>query len=219
MRAAQKTDKAFVVDLLVQCFYNNRNIFYFIDRGEQKPHHMKALMSYAFDYCLAFGNVFLSEDKSACALVLYPERKMICVESLWQQLNLVLGSSGFKCIRKIAVLQKIVRQVQPADQKFHVWFMGVRPDLQGRGIGSNFLKQLIAASKQQERIFCLETSDSRHIPWLQKHGFGIYRQLDVGHLVYCLFHKDVLWEAPPFYNRWKRPPENPNPSYYFGGSA
>nr|WP_262919290.1 GNAT family N-acetyltransferase [Niabella hibiscisoli] len=130
-------------------------------------------------------------------------KKILSIESIWQQLSLVIKTSGAQYFRKISARQKVIRQIHPHDLKFHLWFMGVKPDAQRNGIGSRLLKELIANSKQQQRIFCLETPDSRHIPWLHKHGFGIYRQLDLGHLLYCMFHKDVLWKAHPFDQAWK----------------
>jgi len=206
MITAQKKDKPLIVELLVECFCDSRSIHYIIENDAKGKSHIKALMAYAFDYCLNFGEVFLSEDKLACALVLYPEKKIISIESIWRQLHFVLQFSGTRYFKKISARQKVIREIHPHDLKFHLWFMGVRPDMQRRGIGSRLLKELIAASKQQQRIFCLETPDSRHIPWLHKHGFGIYRQLDLGHLLYCMFHKDVLWKAHPFDQTWKPDP-------------
>jgi GNAT superfamily N-acetyltransferase len=203
MITAQKKDKPLVVDLLVQCFCDSKNIHYIIEKDNVGKRHLKVLMSYAFDHCMNFGEIFLSEDRQACALVLYPEKKILSIETLWQQLSLVVKSSGAQYFKRISARQKVIRQIHPHDLKFHLWFMGVKPDMQGKGTGSRILKELIAASKQQQRIFCLETPDSRHIPWLHKHGFGIYRQLDLGHLLYCMFHKDVLWKAHPFDQTWK----------------
>ncbi len=202
MITAQKKDKPLVVGLLVQCFCYSKSIRYILEKDDKGRKHLNTLMAYAFDYCLNFGEIFLSEDRQACALILYPEKKILSIESLWQQLSLVVKSSGAEYFRKISARQKVIRQIHPHDLKFHLWFMGVKPDVQRKGIGSRLLKELIAESKQQQRIFCLETPDSRHIPWLHKHGFGIYRQLDLGHLLYCLFHKDVLWKAHPFDETW-----------------
>lgn len=206
MNIAQKKDRTFVVDLLVQCFCDSKNIHYIIEKDSKDKSHIKVLMSYAFDYCMNFGEIFLSEDRQACALVLYPEKKIISIESIWQQLNFVVKSSGAQYFKKMAARQKVIRQVHPNNLKFHLWFMGVKPDVQRQGIGSRLLKELIATSKEQDRIFCLETPDSRHVPWLHKHGFGIYQQLDLGHLLYCMFHKDVLWKAHPFDQNWKPDP-------------
>lgn len=215
MITAQKKDKSLVVELLVQCFCDSKSIRYIIDEHSRNKGHIKMLMSYAFDYCMSFGEVFLSADRQACALVLYPEKKVISVESIWLQLSLLVKASGAEYFKKIAARQKVIRQIHPHDLKFHLWFMGVRPGAQRKGIGSRLLKELIATSKQQQRVFCLETPDSRHIPWLHKHGFGIYRQLDLGHLLYCMFHKDVLWKAHPFDQTWKADSEKRRP--FLGG--
>lgn len=215
MITARKKDKPLVVELLVQCFYDSKSIQYIMEQNTKHKRHIKALMSYAFDYCFNFGEIFLSEDKLACALVLYPEKKIVSIDSIWRQLNFVVKSSGALYFKKISARQKVIRQIHPHDLKFHLWFMGVKPDMQRRGLGSRLLKELIAVSKQQERIFCLETPDSGHISWLHKHGFGIYRQLDLGHLVYCMFHKDVLWKAHPFDQAWK--PDGEKKEHFFKG--
>lgn len=197
MIIAQKKDKPLVVNLLVRSFCDSKSIHYFVEREAEKRIRVQALMSYAFDYCMSSGEIFLSEDRQACALVLYPEKRIMSFESIWRQINFIVKASGWHYFKKVSARQKVVRSIHPRELKFHLWFMAVNPEVQRRGIGSRLLKQLIASSKEQHRIFCLETPDSRHIGWLHKHGFGIYRQVDLGHLLYCMFHKDVLWKAYP----------------------
>ncbi|MCH5717109.1 hypothetical protein [Niabella hibiscisoli] len=75
MITAQKVDKPLVVDLLVQCFCNSKSIHYIIEKEGRSESRIKVLMSYAFDYCMNYGEIFLSDDRLACALVLYPEKK------------------------------------------------------------------------------------------------------------------------------------------------
>lgn len=53
----------------------NQSINYIILQDGRRAARMQALMQYSFDVCYLFGDVFLSDDRKACALVLYPEKR------------------------------------------------------------------------------------------------------------------------------------------------
>ena len=69
MRQAFKEDKALVLDILCQSFDDNISVNYVIKGGASRLRHIKVLMEYSFDMCLAFGEVWISDDNSGCYLI------------------------------------------------------------------------------------------------------------------------------------------------------
>lgn len=100
MIKAAYTDKYLVVNILAKSFETNQSVNYIIRQDEKKLKRVRYLMEYSFEICYLFGDVFLSPDKKACALILYPDKKKTTLKSILLDLKLILNSVGFKNIRK-----------------------------------------------------------------------------------------------------------------------
>jgi len=69
MVRATSNDKELVADILIRSFVDNKSINYIIKQDEKREQRLKHLMEYSFDICNLFGDVFVSDDRKACALV------------------------------------------------------------------------------------------------------------------------------------------------------
>ena len=69
------SERDLVIDLLSGAFDQNRSVNYIIKQDSTRTRRIRALMAYSYDLCRLSGKVFVSEDKQACALVLFPDRK------------------------------------------------------------------------------------------------------------------------------------------------
>lgn len=147
---------------------------------------IKKLMEYSFDICNMFGDVFLTDDKKGCALILIPEKKKTTLKSTLLDIKLVASVIGFGNIRKAMNRESAIKKIHPVGALYYLWFIGVQPSEQGNGIGSRLLKEVIQGAQSQNRTICLETSVIKNIPWYEKHGFKTYRELDFGYTLYCM---------------------------------
>ena len=68
----------------------------------------------------------------------------------------------------------------------YLWFIGVDPTNQSKGVGSQLMNEIIAEAKEHSRIICLETSTIKNIPWYEKFGFVIYHQFDFGYELFAM---------------------------------
>jgi hypothetical protein len=62
---------------------------YITRQDNKRKKRINALMAYSFEVCLMFGEVWLSADRRACALILYPDQKKITLKAIW------LSNNGF----------------------------------------------------------------------------------------------------------------------------
>lgn len=179
-------DKPLIIDLLTASFIDNKSINYIIARDEKKYWHIRALMDYSFEVCSMFGEVWISDDRKACALVLYPDRKRTTLKSIWLDLKLIFNCIGLSNVFKAMDRESKIKKIQPKERMCYLWFIGVNPIYQGSGIGSKLLREIIEESEKQDRTIYLETSTMKNLPWYKKSGFEVYNKLELSYILYFL---------------------------------
>lgn len=186
MIRATPNDKELVAEILIRSFVDNKSVNYIIKQDEKREQRLKHLMEYSFDVCNLFGDVFISDDRKACALVVVTDRKKVTVKSILLDIKLVLSVTGLSNINKAISRESAIQKIHPSIPLYYLWFIGVEPSQQGQGIGSKLLNEIIQKGLSENRTICLETSTLKNIPWYEKHGFKTYRELDFGYKLYCM---------------------------------
>lgn len=186
MIIASHQDKSTVTDILTRSFDQNQSVNYVIPQDSKRDRRIQALMHYSFDVCRAFGDVFLSEDRRACALAVRPEKKKTTLNSILWDARLVLSCTGLGNVGKTLRRETLIKKNQPEGPMYYLWFIGVDPEVQHEGRGSRLLAELIDHSQQLQRPICLETSTTSNLPWYHKFGFDVYAELDLGYRLYFL---------------------------------
>ena len=186
MKKADYNDKSLVVDILTKSFDTNQSVNYIVKQDEKRVERVSALMDYSFEVCYLFGDVFLSDDKKACALVLYPDKKKASLKSILLDAKLIVSCVGLKKIERALARESMIKKIQPKGPMSYLWFIGVDPEFQNTGIGTGLLIDIIKDSELQERPIYLETSTIRNLPWYQKFGFDIYHELDLSYKLFFL---------------------------------
>ena len=183
---ANPTDKTLVVDILVKSFNDNKSVNYIVKQDGKRAGRLRKLMEYAFDKCSLFGDIFLSDDKKACALVVLPDQKKTTIQSISLDLNLVLSVIGLLNVKKALNRETRISQLHPKTPYYFLWFLGVEPLEQNKGIGSKLLREVIADAVSKGRPIYLETFTLKNIPWYEKFGFAVYNKPDLGYDLHCL---------------------------------
>lgn len=184
MKEAGHHQKHLVIDILKQSFKDNQSVNYIIQKGSEK--RLAHLMSYSFDICKRFGKVYLSEDEKACALILFPDQKKLSFWSILQDVKLILFAIGWANISKALKRESLIQEKQFKKLSYYIWFIGVFPEEQGKGVGSSLLRELLSESTRLSRTVSLETSTLKNIPWYQKFGFKIYDEIELSYKLYFL---------------------------------
>jgi hypothetical protein len=186
MIEAAYSDKSKIVNILTGAFAGNKSVNYIIKQDKNKRQRIRKLMEYSFDTCFLFGKVFLSDDKTACALILFPDLKKTTWKSVMLNINLMFSSTGARNIFKTIKREAKIKDIHPEGLIYYLWFIGVDPNEQHKGTGSRLLQEIIQDGLSSNRKICLETSTLKNIPWYQQYGFTVYRQLDFGYKLYCM---------------------------------
>ncbi len=186
MIRGEYSDKNRVVDILTRSFDNNKSVNYIIKQDKKRVQRIKNLMDYSFEVCHMFGDVFLSDDKKACALIVLPDKKKTNLKSILLDLKLIVSCIGMSNIKKAMDRESRIKKLHPEEAMYYLWFIGVDPNAQNKGIGSALLNKVINEGAKKNRSTYLETSTLRNIPWYEKFGFKIYNELDLGYRLYFL---------------------------------
>ena len=186
MMKASYDDKNLVIDILTKSFDTNQSVNYIVKQDGNRIERVRALMDYSFEVCYLFGEVFLSNDKRACALILYPDKKKTTLKSIWLDAKLILSCVGVENIKKAMTRESKIKELQPKEPMYYIWFIGVDPAYQSSGIGSELLNEVIKDSSLKKRTIYLETSTLKNLPWYKKFGFDIYNELDLSYKLFFL---------------------------------
>lgn len=90
----------------------------------------------------------------------------------WQ--SLLLLRSG---IARGARFFSLLARHHPREPHWYLPVLGTAPELQGRGVGSALLRELLARSDAEGLPAYLESSKERNIPFYRSHGFEVQGEL------------------------------------------
>lgn len=186
MIRAQPTDKDLIVSILLSSFEDNKSVNYIITQDNKRIERIKSLIEYSYDACNLFGDIFLSEDKNGCALLIWPDKKRTTIKSILLDAKFALTCLGLSNLNKAMKRETKIKRVHPEGLIYYLWFIGVDSRHQNNGIGSQLLQDVISEGQKQNRIICLETSTIKNVPWYKKFGFTIYHEFDFGYKLFCL---------------------------------
>src|SRR5665647_2128310 len=186
MLRAEYKDKERIVEILAESFNNNQSVNYIIKQDKKRNQRIRKLMEYSFEVFYLFGDVFLSDDRKGCALILLPDKKRTNLKSILLDVKLIITCTGLANLAKAMSRESKIKKLHPKELMYYIWFIGVDKKEQNKGIGTALLKEVINQSISMNRSVYLETSTLKNIPWYEKFGFKIYNELDLGNRLYFM---------------------------------
>ncbi|MEJ5962644.1 GNAT family N-acetyltransferase [Pedobacter immunditicola] len=186
MIKATYADKSLVLDILTKSFEKNKSVNYVIRQNHKKFMRIYELMDYSFEQCYLFGEIYLSDDRNACALILYPHQKITTLKTIKLEFKRLFHTISLKNISKTLKRESKIKHIQPKTNMLYLWFIGVEPKFQHTGLGTKLLKELLDYAQLQQLPVYLETSTIQNLPWYKKHGFQLYHQLDLSYKLHFL---------------------------------
>jgi ribosomal protein S18 acetylase RimI-like enzyme len=106
-------------------------------------------------------------------------------------LPMLLNATGLARFSRLLSLRKAMDAAHPlATPHEYLWFLGVRPEAQGKGVGSRLLQAETARLDAADRASFLETATPRNVPLYQRHGYRVvseYRPAPDAPLVWAMW--------------------------------
>lgn len=186
MRKAESADKPVILEILTSSFDDNKSVNYVVKQDQNRVDRIKLLMDYSFNVCREFGEVWISDDRQACALILFPDKKRSSLRTFLWDLKLALSVIGINRVSAVLKREAMIKSNHPKEPIAYLWFIGVNPKVQGKGVGSAFMQEVIGECEKKNRPIYLETSMERNLPFYKKFGFKIFQSLQLTYTLYQL---------------------------------
>ncbi len=179
MIKATYKDKSIAIDIITNSFKDNLSVHYVAGTNINQ---IKKLIEYSFLQAINFGEVLFNDDKTACCFIINPKQKRTTIKSIIWDIKLLFSVIGIVHLSKVLKKEKIVLNNHPKNKDYiHLWYIGVKPSLQGQGIGTNFLKEIQAYSTLP---IYLETSIKNNVSFYEKNNFKLYNEYHFGFIMY-----------------------------------
>ena len=108
-------------------------------------------------------------------------------------LPMLLNAAGLSRFGRLLKLRAAMDDKHPMTRPHdYLWFLGVHPDAQGGGVGSELLAAKTARMDAAGRCAFLETATPRNLPLYQRHGFEItaeYKPADDGPTIWGMWRE------------------------------
>jgi ribosomal protein S18 acetylase RimI-like enzyme len=177
-----KFSKEQIIDVLTDSFLENKSVNYIIRKDKFKRKRVAALMEYSYEHANAFGKVYHHPTQPAFGLLIDTSKKKTTIQSMYWNLKFVFKCVGIKNLKNVITREKILQSKLPKEKFYHLWFVGVSKGIQGKGIGSELIQQILTDCK--DAPLCLETSMPQNFPFYEKLGFECYEEMtDLGYLL------------------------------------
>ena len=186
MITATTSDKDLIIDILSESFDTNQSVNFVVKQDRRRKERIRRLMEYSYELCSMFGKVYLSEDKKACALVLFHERKRTTLKTVLLDLKLTFSCIGLTRVKQVLDKEAKVRSNYPPGPIYYIWFIGVHPSAQKKGIGKRLLADIISESSAMQRPVYLETSAAVNVDFYKYMGFEVYKELEQPYKLYLI---------------------------------
>lgn len=179
IRQATLQDAAAVSELLGNAFRDDPVLTWLIP-GPERRHDLVAgyFRSAVKHLYLPHEHVYLTEDVSGAALCLPAgvtagsPPPLVEIGLAWR----LYKACGFRGLLRAHTLQAAVRANRPVEPHFYLHALGVRPSLQGRGVGSALLREVTGHCDRRQIRAYLENTNERNLPLYERHGFERVRE-------------------------------------------
>ena len=113
MKRAVQNQKSLVVEILSASFDDNKSVNFVVKQDKNRKARIRGLMEYSFKVCNAFGDVWISEDDQACALVLFPDKKKTNLNAILRDVRLALSVIGINRIGPVLGRESKIKSFHP----------------------------------------------------------------------------------------------------------
>lgn len=174
MREARPKDLNALIHLLSPLFITNLSVNQSIKQDRHKTKRIRHLIKYACKISIRNHSAFMGDSDGSA---------MLCVPSnghkatLLENILFILKASGLQLARQIIQREHQIKGHHPEGNFYHLWFIGVKNDVQRSGEGSKLINDLKEKCQDEQRPIYLETSSLENIAFYKRNGFTCYRSV------------------------------------------
>lgn len=178
MISATEDNKNRIVEILTKSFDDNKSTNWAVKQDRKRIQRISGLMRYACDLCQIQNGAFLSDDRSGAILYDFPKTAKYSISRLLQDIRFIFQVIGPERLFKVLKRESYIKKFHPSENYIYLWFLGVMPESQGKGLGTKLLTQLTGLADENKLPICLETSNPMNLELYKRFGFSVYHEWD-----------------------------------------
>ncbi len=167
-------DKKLAIKILSDAFEDNKSVNLVVKSKSKIP----GLMAYSYELAKRRGEVFISDNRKAVALILLSDKNQFSFRIMLESIKLAINVIGLKNLFTVLKRESSIKKFHPNSPYIHLWYIGVEPESFGQGHGTAILDEIIAFAKSMQRDIYLETSVEKNIPFYESHDFENYAKVE-----------------------------------------
>ena len=144
------------------------------------PSFLSTLFTFLVPLYRKQGMGFMSDDKTGVALWMKPESKIKLQLSSIKHIFQLWKILGFKSLFKLDRLFLVSSKYEPKEPHYYLYSIGVTRNSKGKGVGPSLLKPTLIKSDTEHKSIYLENTKSENIPFYEKHGFKVVKEVKLG---------------------------------------
>jgi ribosomal protein S18 acetylase RimI-like enzyme len=173
--AAQVFGRAFVDEPVSMAVYKGFS-------PEKRLRNLTADFAAEMEVCVRHGCPLQIRDteKIVAAAVIYPPGSYPL--SWTKQTRIFIKSilgHDFYDIRPWMQWLTEIEKIHPQESHYYLEYLGVVPECQGKGFGTNILQHMTAKADEENAGCYLETASPKNVPLYQRHGFKVIAEKQI----------------------------------------
>lgn len=178
VRRAEPNDANLIAETLNDAFSDDPVFNWFMrDDGQRQKHQLKFFQKLVELLGFEEGEISIIEGGKGVAFwVPYPGEVTPPFSKEIAALPYLIGATGFSRFHRMVKLRSEMEKFKEKSPHAYLWFLGVRSDCQGKGMGSNLLDACLKDIDEKGIVAALETATPRNLPLYQSRGFEIINE-------------------------------------------
>jgi ribosomal protein S18 acetylase RimI-like enzyme len=190
-RQAAGADTGRIAEALALAFHDDPVFRWCLPDAARRAEALPSFFEQVTRAVLPHGEVHVGVGTRAASLSVPPGVAPVAEEdgpAFEASLAALLGEDAHRAFAIMALLD----QHHPTEPHRFLWFVGVEPQLQGRGVGSMLLRALTARSDREVTPAYLDATSPHNRRLYERHGFEVVAERSVD-------------GSPPLWAMWREP--------------
>jgi GNAT superfamily N-acetyltransferase len=171
IRRADHADHQAVATIVAGAFFDDPVVAWLLPDVDRRRQVIVPLFEVSIEPYLRNGEVYLTDKGEGAAVWLPPGHELTTSEEEAATFGAALEAVAADAIERLGLLEETFAQHHPEGPLYYCQFLATVPALQGRGIGSAFLRDQLQRADQERMPAYHEATTPRNRALYERHGY------------------------------------------------
>lgn len=179
VRKARAGDLNVLKAVIARAFDDDPFVNWLVVQDARRARRIFDLMALELDMQMQKGEVYTSGDVQGAAIWSPPGKASISFVAQLRSVRPLASSTSWKRLPSILSTFHMLEQKHPKEAHYYLGVLGVDPDLQGRGLGTQLMRPVLDMCDRDHVPAYLESSKEKNVPLYERNGFKVTEVLQL----------------------------------------